>query len=111
MGVRDRSSGAYLHRFAWTNIVRHQIVRYRASPEDPALSEYWAWRRHKAPLPVNRTNRWLLKAQEGRCHAGKGTHAVADQPQTPNDGKDLADRQPRRNHDDHGAAGRHDGRG
>ena len=25
----DRASGAYLHRFAWTGIVRHQIVRYR----------------------------------------------------------------------------------
>ncbi|HEY2202206.1 MAG TPA: group II intron maturase-specific domain-containing protein, partial [Solirubrobacteraceae bacterium] len=24
----DRTSGAYLHRFAWTNIVRHQIVRH-----------------------------------------------------------------------------------
>jgi RNA-directed DNA polymerase len=49
----DRSSGAYLHRFAWTGIVRHQIVRYRASPNDPALDECWAWRRRKAPLPVN----------------------------------------------------------
>ena len=25
----DRTSGSYLHRFAWTNIVRHQIVRHR----------------------------------------------------------------------------------
>ena len=32
----DRTSGAYLHRFAWTNIVRHQIVKHRASPDDPA---------------------------------------------------------------------------
>jgi hypothetical protein len=31
----DRASGAFLHRFAWTNIARHQIVRYRASPDDP----------------------------------------------------------------------------
>ena len=29
-------SGAYLHRFAWTNIVRHEIVKHRASPDDPA---------------------------------------------------------------------------
>src|SRR5262249_28536686 len=43
----DRDSGAYLHRFAWTNIARHQIVRYRASPDDPDLTEYWAWRRHR----------------------------------------------------------------
>ena len=25
----DRTSGSYLHRFAWTNIVRHQIVKHR----------------------------------------------------------------------------------
>ena len=82
----DRASGAYMHRFAWTNIVRHQIVRYRASPDDPALTDYWVSRRRKAPLPVNKTNRWLLKAQDGRCHTCKGTlHAVADRPQTPDD--------------------------
>jgi len=80
----DRASGAFMHRFAWTNIARHQIVRYRASPDDPALSEYWAWRRHKAPLPINNTNRWLLTAQDGRCHICKGTlHAAADRPDTP----------------------------
>ena len=51
----DRKTGAYLHRFGWTGITRHQIVRYRASPDDPELAEYWAWRRHKAPLPINST--------------------------------------------------------
>ena len=82
----DRASGAYLHRFAWTNIVRHQIVRHRASPDDPALTDYWASRRRKAPLPVNKTNRWLLKAQDGRCHTCRAMlHAVADQPDTPED--------------------------
>ena len=82
----DPASGAFLHRFAWTNIARHQIVRYRASPDDPALTEYWAWRRRKAPLPVNNTNRWLLKAQDGRCHICRGTlHAIADRPDTPDD--------------------------
>jgi RNA-directed DNA polymerase len=82
----DRISGAYLHRFAWTGIVRHQIVRYRASPDDPALTEYWTSRRRKAPLPVSRTNRWLLTAQDGRCHACNGTlHAATDRPQTPED--------------------------
>ncbi len=85
----DRASGAYLHRFSWTGIVRHQIVRYRASPDDPALSDYWAQRRRKAPLPVNRTNRWLHRAQDGRCHTCKGMlHDAADRPQTPGDWED-----------------------
>jgi RNA-directed DNA polymerase len=82
----DRDSGAYLHRFAWTNIARHQIVRYRASPDDPDLTEYWAWRRHRIPLPVNKTERWLLSHQDGLCHACNGTlHAATDRPQTPQD--------------------------
>ena len=82
----DRHSGAYLHRFAWTRIVRHQIVRHRASPDDPAMTDYWTSRRRKAPLPVSRTYRWLLTAQDGRCHACNGTlHAAADRPQNPGD--------------------------
>ena len=82
----DRASGAYLHRFAWTGIVRHQIVRYRASPDDPALDEYWAARRRKIPLPANRTNQWLYRAQDGRCYACRGTlPVIAERPQTPKD--------------------------
>ena len=37
----DCASGAFLHRLAWTNIVRHQMVKYRASPDDPELADYW----------------------------------------------------------------------
>ena len=42
VGVRHRDSGSYLHRFGWTSIVRHQRVKHGASPDDPALTEYWA---------------------------------------------------------------------
>jgi len=41
----DRDSGAYLTRFAWTKIVRHVQVKGGASPDDPALTKYWAGRR------------------------------------------------------------------
>ncbi|MEV6341495.1 group II intron maturase-specific domain-containing protein [Nocardia vinacea] len=37
----DRDSGAYLLKFAWTRIVRHQMVAGTASPDDPALIDYW----------------------------------------------------------------------
>jgi RNA-directed DNA polymerase len=81
----DRDSGAFMHKFAWTNIVRHQIVRHRASPDDPVLADYWAWRRRKAPLPINRTALWLHREQDGRCAICKSTLvAVEDRPQTPN---------------------------
>jgi RNA-directed DNA polymerase len=80
----DRISGAYMHRFAWTNIVRHQIVKHRASLDDPRLADYWAWRRHKAPLPINLTARRLHRAQDGRCAICKATLlAASDRPQTP----------------------------
>lgn len=45
----DRKTGAYLHRFGWTGIVRHQIVTYRASPDDPDLAEYWGLELSWAP--------------------------------------------------------------
>ena len=71
----DRTSGAFMHRFAWTNIVRHQIVKHEASSDDPALADYWAWRRRKAPLPINRTALWLHKVQDGHCAICQG-HAA-----------------------------------
>jgi RNA-directed DNA polymerase len=80
----DRRSGAFMHRFAWTNIVRHQMVSGAASPDDPALAEYWARRRRKSALPVNRTAQWLYRAQDGRCAICKVMLVpVEDRPQTP----------------------------
>jgi RNA-directed DNA polymerase len=82
----DRASGAFMHRFAWTNIVRHQIVKHEASPDDPALSDYWAWRRRKAPLPINNTALRLHKVQDGRCAICRATLLpVEDRPQTPSE--------------------------
>jgi RNA-directed DNA polymerase len=69
----DRYSGAYLHKFSWTNIVRHPVVKQGASPDDPTLGDYWTERRRKAHLPTNNTTRRLLAAQDGRCHACTGT--------------------------------------
>jgi RNA-directed DNA polymerase len=80
----DRTSGAFMHKFAWTNIVRHQTVKQGASPDDPALVEYWARRRHKTPLPINHTAMWLYRVQDGRCAICKSTlTAVEDRPRTP----------------------------
>jgi RNA-directed DNA polymerase len=80
----DRKSGAYLHKFKWTKIVRHQIVKYRASPDDPTLGDYWAQRRRRTPVPIDNTSRWLLKAQDGRCAICKAAFLPDDdRPQTP----------------------------
>ena len=34
----DRITDAFMHKFSWTNIVRHRTVRQGASPDDPALA-------------------------------------------------------------------------
>jgi RNA-directed DNA polymerase len=64
----DRDSGAYLLRFAWTKIVRHQMVRGTSSPDDPALASYWADRRRRGiPRPIDTATLRLLESQRGRC--------------------------------------------
>jgi RNA-directed DNA polymerase len=64
----DRASGAYLLKFSWTRIVRHQMVKGGASPDDPALAEYWAKRRAKTPPPsIGKTGLRPYRTQEGRC--------------------------------------------
>jgi RNA-directed DNA polymerase len=64
----DRESGAYLRRFAWTKIVRHQMVRGTSSPDDPALTGYWADRRRRGiPRPMDIASLRLLGAQHGQC--------------------------------------------
>ena len=80
----DRDSGTYLLRFAWTKIIRHDLVKGTASPDDPTLGEYWTKRRRKAgpEPPLDRNRMRQLKAQHGRCASCGGTILVADQPPT-----------------------------
>ena len=61
-----------------------RLVQSGASPDDPALGDYWARRRRKAPLPINNTNQRLLGTQDGRCPICKATLIAVDhRPQTP----------------------------
>src|SRR4029453_8101331 len=64
----DRETGAYLHRYAWTIIVRHVPVTGRNSPDDPALAQYWAERRRKRKPPQLAPS-WhrTLCVQNGLC--------------------------------------------
>jgi RNA-directed DNA polymerase len=64
----DRDSGAYLLRFSWTKIVRHQMVRGTSSPDDPVLAGYWAARRRRGiPRPMDTASLRLLESQHGCC--------------------------------------------
>lgn len=43
----DKQSGKFMLKFSWIKIKRHPIVSKRASPDDPALKEYWEKRNNK----------------------------------------------------------------
>jgi RNA-directed DNA polymerase len=80
----DRKSGAYLPKLAWTKIVRHQAVQDRASPDDPALADYWARRRRRSRPPLDRSTLRLLQQQNGRCDLCNGYLLHADrEPDSP----------------------------
>jgi len=60
------------------------MVMHGASPDDPALADYWAERRRKTRPSIDKTSRWLLKAQDGRCAiCNNALLPDGDQPQTP----------------------------
>ncbi|GAB2829839.1 group II intron reverse transcriptase/maturase [Streptomyces daliensis] len=65
----DRESGLYLFKFAWTRIDRHVMVKGRNSPDDPALTNYWATRRKRGKLPstFDKMSITLAARQRGIC--------------------------------------------
>jgi RNA-directed DNA polymerase len=78
--INDRGDIAYLVKFSWTPIVRHQLVAGRASPDDPDLVDYWVKRRRKVPPPLDGYNLRLLTEQDGRCPLCGEHLLVPDQP-------------------------------
>jgi RNA-directed DNA polymerase len=82
--IGDRDSGFYLHRFAWTPIIRHQMVKGTSSPDDPALTEYWAQRRLRRKPPLDTTVLRLIQAQHGECpRCGDFLFHASQEPQSP----------------------------
>ena len=63
----DKRSGAYLLKFTWFRRTHHALVKGTASPDDPALRQYWEHReRHKAQLLPPSLHK-LAQVQQGRC--------------------------------------------
>ncbi len=60
-------TSAYVVKFAWTDIVRHIMVKGGASPDDPDLAEYWANRRRKVKPPLDSYTMRLLTRQDALC--------------------------------------------
>ena len=74
------TAAAHLVKFSWTNIVRHDMVKGAASPDDPALAGYWASRRREVNPPFDRYTLRLLTRQDGRCPLCGDHLLTADQP-------------------------------
>ena len=80
----DPDTGACLPKPAWTEIVRHTLVKGGASPDDPALAGYWAQRRQKVKPALDSYTVRLLSRQDGRCSLCGENLLTPDQPpQTP----------------------------
>ena len=65
--LNDRGDIAYLTKFSWTNIVRHQLVAGGASKDDPDLTDYWAARRRKSWPRWTATTCACSPEQDGHC--------------------------------------------
>jgi RNA-directed DNA polymerase len=74
----NRDNGAWMPRLCWTKIVRHSLVLGAASPDDPALTDYWAKRRSKNQPLLDRSVLILLAKQKGRCPLCTGLLLHAD---------------------------------
>jgi RNA-directed DNA polymerase len=79
-GTDARGNVPHLIKFAWTPIVRHQLVTGTASPDDPDLIDYWATRRRRIKPPLDSYNLRLLTKQGGRCPICRDHLLTADQP-------------------------------
>jgi RNA-directed DNA polymerase len=78
--VSAQGGVVHLLKFSWTNIVRHQTVKGTASPDDPALTRYWAARRRRIKPPLDSYTLHLLDRQDSRCPLCGDPVLAADQP-------------------------------
>ncbi len=78
----DKRTGGYLLKFAWFKIERHTLVQGTASPDDPALREYWAKRMAAKTKDLPPRKQRIARAQNHVCplcgesiHNGEALHA------------------------------------
>jgi len=63
----DKQTGAYLLKFSWFPVVRHTLVKGRASPDDPCLKDYWTKRQAAKAGDLTFSKQKLSNRQKGRC--------------------------------------------
>jgi RNA-directed DNA polymerase len=66
-GNAQDPSGKSLLKLCWTPIIRHVIVKGRASPDDPTLTAYWERRNERRHGELTGRQRILAQRQKGIC--------------------------------------------
>jgi RNA-directed DNA polymerase len=62
------------------------MVKGSSSPDDPALTNYWAQRRRRRKTPLGKPTLGLLQSQHGRCPlCGDFLLHVGHEPQSPSE--------------------------
>jgi RNA-directed DNA polymerase len=75
----DKRTGGHLLKFAWFKIERHTLVRGTASPDDPALREYWAKRLAAQSNDLPPRKQRIARAQNHVCPlCGESIHNGED---------------------------------
>ena len=107
----DRHSGAYMHRFAWTNIVRHQLVKQRSVTRRPRAGRLLGLATAQAD-PADQQHHPAAPQSPGRSLPDLQDPALRRRPAATNPKRlgAVADQHP---HDDHDrpAGDRHAGHG
>jgi RNA-directed DNA polymerase len=63
----DKAQQTYLLKFSWFKIERHVLVKGNASPDDPALQEYWQKRQRAKAKDLMPNQQKLAKDQNYVC--------------------------------------------
>jgi RNA-directed DNA polymerase len=63
----DKDSGHILLQFSWFPIVRHTQVKGTASPDDPALHEYWEARQAHPARTLSPSRQRIARNQQYAC--------------------------------------------
>ena len=80
----DRASGVYMLKFAWTRIIRHQLVRARHPPMTPPWPSTGPTAAKMRPPTIGKARWGLYKTQDGRCPiCGDRLQPADDPPPTP----------------------------
>src|SRR6266567_1638256 len=69
----DKHTGHHLFKYAWFPIERHILVKGTASPDDPALKDYWHKRNAMQVKNLPASRQKIAKKQNGICPVCKNT--------------------------------------